>query len=192
MFSKIILSIGLVAVVLVGTSKAILFFPEDESEVKNFTEALPAGYDDPAVINEVKEELPAVKITHMVPLEAKEKVEFGIGATVKNLPRGALLIAHYRLDPLNQYKDVPMKEIAADRYAVTIPSGLMEGKEIQYYLEATFGANRLAHSGELASPHRVALVSSGGVPRFAVIAACAVGGIWLVSKLGSKSGRKKK
>ncbi|MBD3234189.1 MAG: hypothetical protein GF315_10755 [candidate division Zixibacteria bacterium] len=185
-----IFAIMLVLMMTISTNAA-LFFPEDETKtVKNFTKSLPEGRYNPPEKFRSERELPKVSITHMAPLEAKENEEFSISATVKNLPQGALVVAHYRLNSLSQYRDVPMKEIAPERYATTIDARFMEGEQLQYYLEATYTGKRLANSGDFGIPHNVVLIGSGGVPKFAMIVVFGIGGIWLFSRFSS-SGKKK-
>ncbi len=193
MYKPIIIFAIMSALIMSISANAVLFFPEDETKtVKNFTKSLPEGtYNSPQKFQRERE-LPKVSITHMVPLEAKEKEDFSISASVKNLPQGALVVAHYRLNSLSQYRDVPMKEIAPERYATTIDARFMEGEQLQYYLDATYTGKRLANSGDFGIPHSVVLVGSGGVPKFAMILVFGIGGIWLFSKFNNSSKKRRK
>ena len=193
MVGRIILLISLMAVIYSGTSNAALFFPEDETKlIKNFTGALPEGYDDPDIVYGRNKEQPKVIITNISPMEAKRNTEFDIGSRVHNLPKGAIVTAYYRTDPLNQYRALVMKEVIPGRYSVTIPKRFVDSDRLQYYVEATFAGNRLANSGDIANPHKVALIGSKGIPRFALFAVFAIGGIWLFSKINLKGSGKQK
>ena len=85
-----------------------------------------------------------------------------------------------------------MKEVIPGRYSVTIPKRFVDSDRLQYYVEATFAGNRLANSGDIANPHKVALIGSKGIPRFALFAVFAIGGVWLFSKINLKGSRKQK
>ncbi|GEM_PF-3973166 len=184
---KTILLIIAVLLILNGTGNALVFFPEDGEGVSNFTKALPEGYDDPAVIYGEQEEQPEVLIHHLKPLKAKKSEDFSITAKINNLPKGGIVLAHYKFDPLSQYRNVPMKEMTPGRFAVTIPSHLLEGDRIEYYIDVSLAGTRLANAGDYGSPYSVVLIGGGGVSKFAIFALAAVGGVWLVSKINSKS-----
>jgi hypothetical protein len=192
MFNKIMILVGAIVLMLNVVGQSTMFFPEDGTPVKNFKKSLPQGYDDPKVVHGQAEKQQKVVITHMPPLEAKKNTEINLAAGIVNLPQGAIVLIHYRMDPLNQYRDIAMNRMAPGRYSITIPGQLLDSDQLQYYIEATFAGNLLAKSGGYANPHRVVLVGSNGIPTFALVVVFAVAGLWLFSKISIKRGVKGK
>ncbi|MBD3170795.1 MAG: hypothetical protein GF307_15065 [candidate division Zixibacteria bacterium] len=186
MSKRITLIAIILGLVLPNIAIGAFFFPEDGSDVGNFTSVLPEGYDNPDV-DSPDAELPPVSIVHTPALKARANEDFDISATLRNMPDGATAIAHYRTDPLNQYRQVSMKQVTPGRYAVTVAGQLVDSEEIQYFIEVKFAGEELAHSGQFANPHKVPVEGSGGMTGYGVIALIIIAGIWLFSKVKVKT-----
>jgi hypothetical protein len=170
----------------VGVSNATFFFPEDGGEVKNYKNALPEGYDDPDVVYGRNTEELKVHINHVPMLEFKSGNDFNMSASILNIPEGATVLAHFRTDRLNQYKVLPMKEVAPGRFIAAVNSHAIDSELIQYYLEVVFAGERLANSGDFGNPHNVKVLSSGRMSKLGLYAIFVIGGIWIISKLRKK------
>jgi hypothetical protein len=169
-----------------GVAGATFFFPEDGSPVDNYKAALPRGYDDPDVIYGRDKEIPKVVLSHTPRLEAESGKNYDISVNVRNLPEGAIVVLHYRTDPTNQYRDIPMQEITPELYSVTIPGRTVDDDLLQYYIDVTFVGNLLANSGDFGNPHRVVLRRSNGFSLIGIIIGSVIGGLWLISRIRSR------
>ncbi|MCP4634418.1 MAG: hypothetical protein GY855_15935 [candidate division Zixibacteria bacterium] len=186
MLSRIVLIVVLLTVLPVGLSNATFFFPEDGGDVKNYKNALPEGYDDPDVIYGRNAEQLKIHLNHFPLLEINRSNDFIISTSILNMPEGATVLAHYRSDPLNQYKVLQLKEVTAGRYSTSISSHAIDSDQIQYYIEVVFAGDRLANSGDFGNPHNVRVIGSGRISKFGIYAMFAMGGIWIVSRLRKK------
>jgi hypothetical protein len=181
--TKLIILTVVVGFTLTTYTQAALFFNDPEREVKNFTDQLPRGYDDPDVIYGREVEQPRVIISHMAPLEASANEDFNLSATVKNLPEGGLVLLHYRFDKFNQYRDIQMNEITPGRYASTITAHAVKGDQLQYYVEVTFAGTMMANSGDFGNPHQVNITGAGQYSKYGLYLIIGFCGFWLLKKV---------